>query len=325
MQIRDTVRALVQLGLGRGFLGYYAHVRRDPMAYLFTKSGRRDPYPTYERIRALGHMPTSAIGSVLLVDHELCRQALRNRDLGADRNNAPSQALDLSLLTLDPPDHTRLRRLVAGAFAPARMHQQQDRIQEAASRLVEDLVAKLDRGPVDLTGEEYRSLCGLVLVAGFETTVNLIGNAMSALLVRPQIWHRLVDDPNLADPVIEETLRWDSPVQATSRVALQELELGGQTLPQGQMVAIFLGAANRDPKLFDNPDVFDIDRPNAGEHLSFGHGIHHCIGRPLAMIEARIALRTLAERLPDLQPAGAPTPGPGFILRGRSSLPVRRG
>ncbi|WP_432559442.1 cytochrome P450 [Granulicoccus sp. GXG6511] len=412
MQITETARVLAELGIGRAFIGYHAHIRRDPLAQLFTRRGRQNPYPIYERVRALGPFPRSSFNSLLLVDHAHCHQVLRSRDFGVSQIQSPSRAVDLSLLILDPPDHTRLRRLISSAFAPARIREQEERIQNAANRLVDEFAARLADGPVDLMGayakplpivmiaalmgvpdhevpalgrhgdaiggvldglqslrhyrelsvaqrelhalfhrlveqrraapgsdvisdlvtaldhqeltaEEFESLCTLLLVAGFETTVNLIGNAMSALLVRPHLWRRLVEKPGLVDRVVEETLRWDSPVQATVRAAMTDVELGGRILRPGQLVSVLIAGANRDPKVFDRPDVFDIDRPNAAEHLSFGHGIHHCIGRPLAMLEARIALRTLVTRLPDLKPAGPPTEGSGYILRGRATLPVR--
>ncbi|MDO5499157.1 MAG: cytochrome P450 [Propionibacteriaceae bacterium] len=412
MQVSESVHTLAQMAIGRTFIGFHAYVRRDPLARLFTGRGRRDPYPGYERIRALGPLPRSSIRSVVLVDHALSHQVLRSRDFGVADVPSPSRSVDLSLLILDPPDHTRLRRLISGAFAPARMRQQEERIQQAADRLVTELDARLATGPVDLmtayakplpivmiaalmgipeeevpalgrygdaiggvldglqsvrhfrevtialrelhalfhrlaeqrrlapasdvvsdlvvaldrgelNSEEFATLCTLLLVAGFETTVNLIGNAMSALLVRPQVWRRVVDDPDTVDKVIEETLRWDPPVQATVRAARTETELGGERLPAGQLVSVLIAGANRDPKVFDDPAVFDIDRPNAADHLSFGQGIHHCIGRPLAMLEGRIALRTLAARLPGLKPAGPPTGASGYILRGRATLPIR--
>lgn len=414
MQIPEPVQILGQLGVSRAFLGFHGHLLRDPLALLFTPGGRIDPYPTYERIRAKGPLVKSTTGSMLCVDHAVCHQILRSRDYGVAIANQPARVVDLSLLTTDPPDHTRLRRLVAPAFAPARMRLQETRIREAVDRLLDDLVPRLADGPVDLieayakplpvimiasllgipdsdlpalarhgdaiggvldglqsmrhyravaagrqdlddmfqllatelrsdpgpgvlsdlvaaldrgelTTEEYNHLSGLLLVAGFETTVNLIGNAMSALLVRPDLWRRLTADPSIAaaDRVIEETLRWDSPVQATARVALTDVELAGRRFPAGQVFSVFLGGANRDPNVFDEPAVFDIDRPNADQHLSFSQGIHHCVGRPLAMLEGRIALTSLAARLPELKPAGRPSAGSGYILRGRSVLPVR--
>lgn len=411
MQIPESARALAQIVLGRGFVEVHARLRRDPLAQLFTVRGR-SPYPIYERIRAEGAVTASTAGPRPVVDHAVCHEVLRNRRYLTDLPNPPFRGVDLSLLTTDPPDHTRLRRLVAGAFTPARMRAQEEAIRERVDSLldsmardlaagpvdlikayaqplpilviasllgipdfelaalarhgdaiarvldglqsmqhyravltarhyldalflrlaehrrtnpgpdlVSDLVAGLDRG--ELTTEEYQSLCRLVLIAGFETTVNLIGNTVSALLARPELWERFTEDLALVDRVLEESLRWEAPVQAVGRVTSTAVELAGQRLPAGEVIIVLIGGANRDPRVFDEPAEFDIDRPNADSHLSFGYGLHHCLGRPLAMLESRIALTALATRLPGLQPAGPATDLRSFTLRGRATLPVR--
>ena len=160
----DTARALGEMGVGRAFIGFHAHVRKDPLAQLFTRKGRRDPYAIYERIRALGPFPTSSFNSIVLVDHARCHQVLRSRDFGVGGIPSPSRAVDLSLLILDPPDHTRLRRLISGAFAPSRMRAQEERIQQASDRLVEALATQLTHGPVDAI-REYAKPLPIVMIA----------------------------------------------------------------------------------------------------------------------------------------------------------------
>ncbi|HEU4348534.1 MAG TPA: cytochrome P450 [Actinoplanes sp.] len=171
---------------------------------------------------------------------------------------------------------------------------------------------------------EMLPLCNLLLVAGFETTVNLVGNAVNALLDHPDQWRDLCADPaGLAEAVVEETLRWDPPVQRTARCALEDVPLEGVTVTSGQFVVTLLGAANRDPEVYDDPDVFDIHRQPSVDHLAFSSGIHYCVGQPLARMEAAIAVRKLAERMPDLRRAGPLRRRTSSIVRGPISLPVR--
>jgi cytochrome P450 len=166
-------------------------------------------------------------------------------------------------------------------------------------------------------------MCGLLLIAGFETTVNLIGNAVHTLLVHPEEWERLVADPGRAAAVCQETLRFEPPVHRTARISFDDTEVGGQTVAREQFVHVLLGGANRDPSVFERPAVFDPDRPDAAEHLAFSSGIHHCLGRPLAELEATIALGRLAERAPRLRRAGRMRLRPSTIIRGPQVLPVR--
>ncbi len=173
---------------------------------------------------------------------------------------------------------------------------------------------------------EMVPMCNLLLVAGFETTVNLIGNAVNALLDHPEQWEALCADPaGLAGAAVEETLRYDPPVQRTARYALQDLELDGHPVERGQFVVTLIGAANRDPEAFPAPDTFDIRRPHTADHLAFSSGIHYCVGQPLARLEAEIALRRLAERMPDLRRAGPLRRRVSSIVRGPIRLPVRAG
>ena len=173
---------------------------------------------------------------------------------------------------------------------------------------------------------ELLPMCNLLLVAGFETTVNLVGNAVNALLDHPAQWADLCADPaTLAGPAIEETLRWDPPVQRTARCATEEVELEGRTVRRGQFVVTLIGAANRDPEVYPRAGRFDIHREHTADHLAFSSGIHYCVGRPLALLEATIALQRLAERMPGLRRAGRLRRRTSSVVRGPISLPVSRG
>lgn len=203
-------------------------------------------------------------------------------------------------------------------------------------RLFEELFALRRREPADdvvsrivaaegdqIQPHEMIPMCNLLLVAGFETTVNLVGNAVNALLRHPRQWRDLCDDPaGLAEAAVEETLRWDPPVQRTARCAVQDVELDGRTIRSGQFIVTLLGAANRDPEAFDDPDTFDIHRVQTNDHLAFSSGIHYCVGQPLAKLEATVALRRLAERMPDLRLAGPLRRRVSSVVRGPLSLPV---
>lgn len=162
-------------------------------------------------------------------------------------------------------------------------------------------------------------------MAGFETTVNLIGNGTAALMAAPEQWERLRAEPAVAANAVEELLRYDSPVQATSRVVTEDVVLGETPLGQGSQVIIALGGANRDPDEFADPGKLDIGRPNANRHLSFSQGMHHCLGAALARLEGRVVISSLAERFPDLKLAGQPDRRHLLVLRGYEHLPVRAG
>lgn len=170
---------------------------------------------------------------------------------------------------------------------------------------------------------EMRPLCGLLLIAGFETTVNLIGNAVDVLLDRPDQWQALVEDPGRAAHVVQEVLRFEPPVHRTARVSFDATELLGRPVRRGQVVHVLLGGANRDPAVFERPQEFDPDRAELAEHLAFSSGIHHCLGRPLAELEAVVALTRLAERAPRLTRAGRTQLRPSTLIRGPQYLPVR--
>jgi cytochrome P450 len=186
--------------------------------------------------------------------------------------------------------------------------------------LISALVAVEERGDV-LSEPELVVMCSLLLIAGHETTVNLIGNGMLALIEHPAALEQLRSHPGLIQSAVEELLRFDSPVQLTGRIASQPVELGGQTIAAGDWVLPLLGAANRDPLQFAEPDRLDLER-NPNPHLAFGRGIHFCLGAPLARLEGQIAIGALVQRFSKLELAGQPLRRDQITLRGLSSLPV---
>ena len=180
-------------------------------------------------------------------------------------------------------------------------------------------------GPGDgdrLSEEELLGQALFLLIAGHETTVNLIGNGMLALLRHPDQLDRLRDDPSLDRNAIEELLRFDSPVQITQRITRAEYEVGGVTLPAGQNLVPLLGAANRDPDVFPDPGRLDLGRENAHRHVAFGGGHHFCLGAALARMEGAVAIGSLIRRFSYLELAGDPVRRTTFTLRGLQHLPV---
>ncbi|WP_131784486.1 cytochrome P450 [Protofrankia symbiont of Coriaria ruscifolia] len=204
-------------------------------------------------------------------------------------------------------------------------------IAQRRARPTEDLLSRLvavqDHGDV-LSETELLELCALLLVAGYETTVNLIGNAVLALLRNPDQLALLRADPGLMPSVIDETLRYDSPIQLVGRVALRDTEIAGHAFAQGEVIIVLFASAQRDPSVFADPDRFDVTRyagtTPAPRHLGFGLGIHYCLGAPLARLEAEIAMRALIRRAPDLALAMDPPPyRPHLTIRSLAALPVR--
>ena len=199
-------------------------------------------------------------------------------------------------------------------------------IRERRASPRDDIVSALLRAQDDearLSDRETLNMLRLLLAAGNETTVNLIGNGFLALLRHPEQLERLRADPALIPGAVEELLRFDSPVQADFRRVLVDCEVSGHKLRQRDNAVLLLGAANRDPEVFEDPDRLDVGRP-ARRHLSFGRGIHHCLGAPLARLEGRIVLEMLLERFRSVELAGhRPRFRPGVVLRGLESLPVR--
>lgn len=392
---------------------------------LLDPASRVDPYPLYREIRERGPiaMPEShfaVFGTFAQCDEILrhpasandrLKSTLAQRAVAAGQPARPFGAP--GFLFLDPPDHTRLRRLAQQAFAPKVVRALEPEIValvdglldavrpgtefdaitglayplpvavicrllgvplsdepqfSAASGLLaqgldpfitftgqvsdsfaerleagrwlrgylrdlvarrraeprEDLISALIAAEEDgdqLTEDEIVATCNLLLIAGHETTVNLIANAILAMLREPRHWAALSADPTRAAAIVEETLRYDPPVQLSSRVATTDMTIGGVTVPAGDIMMVMMAAAQRDPDLYDDPDTFDPDR-GAIRHLAFGLGPHFCLGAPLARLEATIALSALTARFPHARLAGEPAYKPNVTLRGMSSLPL---
>ncbi|MFF7976088.1 cytochrome P450 [Streptomyces sp. NPDC007905] len=244
------------------------------------------------------------------------------------------------LLGVPDMDRAEFRKMSTEVVAPT----DGDTEYEAVTRLGEYLTGLIEdkrcAGPTDdllsdlirttaedgdrLSPQELRGMAFLLLIAGHETTVNLIGNGVHALLTHPDQLAALRADTSLLDGAVEEMLRFEGPVQsATFRFAAAPLRIGGTAIEQGEHVVIGLTAAQRDGGRYSDPHRFDIRRDTRG-HLAFGHGIHYCLGAPLARLEGRIAVGTLLERAPGLALDGSPGEWlPGLLMRGMRSLPVR--
>jgi cytochrome P450 len=384
---------------------YWAHVRGDLFSRLILQNHNTDPYPIYEEMRARGPMLPTRLGNYSTTSHRLCNEVLRSRRFGVTPEDgsddlANQAGLDLSLLDLNPPDHTRIRRLAAPAFTPRRMAGYAELVDQAIQRLLDqcerehefDLMTSfasplpiavvthllglpnepdrfrrlgstiaraldgiwslgqartlaaadaelrttfaelLERRTADpgndlvsalvaeqgreITAAELSALVRLLLIAGFETTVNAIGSGMRWLLADPEQWELLVHDPERSPAVVEEVLRFDPPVQQTARVARQPTEVGDVVVAMNQWVITLLAAANRDPDVYPAPNSFDITRQSPVEHLAFSGGIHYCLGSPLARLELTHAFRALAERFPRIRQTGPITMRPGTTLHG---------
>ena len=386
----------------------------------------KTPADLYGELHDLGPMAGNKfIGAT--AHHAVVNEILRSEAFLANPGGAPTKTLDRfmmwaidpralgpvdipSLLSIHPPQHTRIRRLVTHAFTPRAITGYTDRIREIANDLVdrverrggqfdliqdyasklpvaviadimgipahlhEDLlrigndaaltldpaltyrdfrqadrairesavmlgehIAELRRNPGDdllselvqinqdgdrLSDEELRVNTLLLLGAGFETTVNLIGNAVGLLLEHREQLDGLIADPSGWPNAVDEVLRYESPVQVTVRVAAADTTVAGQPVRAGRAVILMLGAANRDPQVFTDPDRFDVTREDARQHLAFSAGIHYCLGAQLARLEAAVALQTLFERFPDLTLAGPPVRRATRVLHGFQHLPV---
>lgn len=192
----------------------------------------------------------------------------------------------------------------------------------------DDLLSKLVHAEVEgsrLTAEEVLSFLRLLLPAGAETTYRLTGSCLYALLAHPEVYEEVRADRAAIDLLIEETLRWESPVQFVSREPTEDVEFGGCPVPAGAMLSVIVGSANRDERHYDEPDRFDLHRKN-DDHLAFGFGAHFCAGSHLALLEARTALNALLDRLPDLRLDPAEDCRVvGLAFRSPDKLPVRFG
>ncbi len=231
-----------------------------------------------------------------------------------------ARGLDAILL---PPDSDVARRSVAARRALADYFRALIAKRRAAPRgdMLSDLIAAEEAGD-KLREDELLATCILLLVAGHETTVNLIGNGTLALLRHPDQLRRLRENPGLIGSAVEELLRYDGPVQRTARIPSADVTFDGRTIAKGEMVMPFIGAADRDPAQFPDPDRLDLTRTD-NRHIAFGWGIHFCLGAPLARVEGQIAIGTLVQRLPRLALAtDRPEYRQSLTLRGLTTLPV---
>ncbi|MEV5376283.1 cytochrome P450 [Streptomyces nondiastaticus] len=385
-----------------------------------------DPYGTYARLREAGpvHRFTGPDGrpAWLVTRYEDVRRALADPRMSLDKAHAAPgnyagfalpPALDANLLNMDPPDHTRIRRLVVKAFTPGRVDKLREPVRKVADELLDaveaegrtdllasyagplpitvicdllgvpqdqrrdfrawtdvliapdpsrpelmkeaigslmrfftgliaskraapgddllsDLIAVRDgdggEGADRLSEDELSSLAFLILFAGYENTVHLIANAVLGLLDHPALMESLRANPAGLAAAVEEFMRWDGPSPlAIRRFPLENVEIGGVTVPAGETVLLSIAAANRDPHHFPEPDRLDLNRDRSG-HLALGHGIHYCLGAPLARMETETALAALLERFPGLALDVAREElawRPSVRARGLISLPVR--
>ena len=393
-----------------------------------TPEGKNDPYPRYAAIREHAPVFRSDFGVVVLSRYEDCQWALRDPRLG---KGGPFDAWEQyglteaewtarfgdlgsgsrSMLGLDPPDHTRLRKLVAKAFTPRTVDNLRPDIERLTDELLdgmdgvvdviaalalplpmavisqmlgipadesavlqpyvrtatqllefnpsldvldaaagsnrvivehlEALIAARRAHPTDdllselihveeagdqLSHDELLATVMLLFGAGFETTTNLIGNGLLALLDHPDQLQRLRDDRALMKTAVEELLRWDSPVQIDGRMLFEDVDLHGVHLAAEEQFVTLLGAANRDPRMFDEPERFDVGRIGPAP-MSFGAGIHFCLGAALARAEGHVVFERLLDRFPAIEPAWSDRPvyRDTIVLHGLESLPVRVG
>jgi cytochrome P450 len=197
-------------------------------------------------------------------------------------------------------------------------------IEERRSRPGDDFISGLiavEESGDQLTEDEIIATCSMLLIAGHETTVNLMANAILAMLHNPIQWTALGADASRAPAIVEETLRYDPPTQFVGRTAADDMTIGGIEVPAGDAMLLLLAAAHRDPAEFDRPDTFDPDR-GTSRHLGFGRGAHYCLGGPLARLEAGMALSAITARFPDARLDGEPQYKTNAALRGLSELTV---
>jgi cytochrome P450 len=382
------------------------------LSELTTMVGRDDPYPRYERLRSISPVVRADDGALVVTRYADCAAVVRDGRLGhmlpdmlaflglPDWADHPAlRQLFTSILTMNPPDHTRLRRLVSSTFTARRVQAieaivddlldrmagevdfidafafplpvnvigellgvpEPDRAQfqtlirdwsqvleiitpevlavadpaaatvraylaelvslrrrEPGPDLISALVAAEEEGD-RLTEDELLTMAALLFAAGFETTTNLLANGLVAVLGSPAQAGLVHRDPVTA---VEELLRFDTPVQLVSRVAYEPVELGGVTVDAGERVVAYLGAGNRDPERFADPDRLDLARGDCAP-LSFGGGIHYCLGAPLARLEAQVAFPALLRRFPHIELCGTPERRDSLAIRGYTRLPVR--
>lgn len=271
------------------------------------RTDRSDVVDIVDRYAAL--LPVAVIADMLGVPDDMHEQLL-------EWGNHASASLDPSLSWRDFRRAEAAMRSLHLWFA--------EHVRALQADPGDDLISRLAvlRDDERLTDLELRATGLLVLGAGFETTVNLIGNAVVALDAHPEQREALRDDPSLWPGAVDEVLRHDSPVQMTLRVARCDTEVLGVEVPAHTPVIAYLGGANRDPAVFDDPHAFDVRRPGAAAHVAFSSGAHFCLGASLARREAEVGLRLLYERFPDLAVSGEPVRRDTRVLRGFERLPV---
>ncbi|MFY1634919.1 cytochrome P450 [Solwaraspora sp. WMMB335] len=258
-----------------------------------------------------GLLPVTMIAEILGVPPQLRQRFL---DWGAALSPALDLGLSLGQFRRVEAGIRQLNDWLRGHFARLRANPGDD--------LLSQLVL-LDSDGEQLTDDELVALAGLLMAAGFETTVNLLGTGTALLLAHPGQLALLRAEPHRWPNAVEEILRYDSPVQTTGRYCRVDTEVAGVRLRRGEIVIPMPGGANRDPAVFADPDRFDVTRSNARDHLAFSSGAHYCLGANLARLEGEIGLRSLFERYPDLALGGAPRRRPTRVLRGYDHLPVR--
>jgi cytochrome P450 len=266
--------------------------------------------------RYCAQLPVAIISDILGVPDADRRRILEFGELAA-----PS--LDFGLTW---PQYRRVQHGIAGFNFWLAEHLQQLR-RNPGDDLMSQLIQKAESGSKEtyLDESELHAVAGLVLAAGFETTVNLLGNGIRMLLDTPEQLHTLSQRPELWPNAVEEILRLESPVQLTARLALNDTEVAGTSIKQGELVVVYVAAANRDPAVFADPNRFDIERDNAGKHLAFSGGRHFCLGAALARAEGEVGLRAFFDRFPDVRSAGAGSRRDTRVLHGWSTLPVALG
>jgi cytochrome P450 len=398
---------------------------QELLAQLLDPANRADPYPLYQQFHARGPMLMPDVNLMVFSRFRDCDEVLRDPSSSVDRfkstaaqrmfaDGMPTRPLGAQgFLFLDPPDHTRLRKLVSKAFVPKVVNELVpditdlvggllDRIAErgrfdvvsdlayplpvavicrllgvplqdeaefgrasallaqaldpffaitgepaagmderiaagqwlrgylhglVAERRVkpgDDLMSRLiavEESGDQLTEDEIVATCNLLLIAGHETTVNLIANAVLAMLRHPAQWAALGADADRASAVVEETLRFDPPVQLVVRIAGDDMTVGDTEVVKGDTMMLLLAAANRDEREVARPEVFDPDR-DTFRHLAFGKGLHYCLGAPLARLEAAVALSAVTARFPDARLDSEPVYKPNVTLRGLATLEV---
>jgi len=266
--------------------------------------------------RYCAQLPVAIISDILGVpDRD------RSRILEFGELAAPS--LDVGLAW---PQYRRVQQGLAGFNLWLDGHLQRLR-ETPGDDLMSQLIRKAESGSQEtyLDQAELSAVAGLVLAAGFETTVNLLGNGIRMLLDNPAHLRTLSQRPQLWPNAVEEILRLESPVQLTARLSLRDTEVAGVPVGQGEMVVVYVAAANRDPAVFTDPNTFDIERENAGRHLAFSGGRHFCLGAALARAEGEVGLRSFFDRFPDVRSAGTGSRRDTRVLHGWSTLPVDLG